>query len=252
MVQNGTPQVIAHRVNSLESLRAAAEWGSSGLDWAEFDLQLSSDHDFVLSHSPKISVSGGAGSGASSGSVPIRSLSRDELVHEHGLVDFTTALNILAGRVKVHVDLKFSSPVERYLRPLTTHEVRAAQRAVATVGAQNCLVSSFDEVSVQALRQWSKYDQPDLLVGLCVGTKGRRYGRFSEISVRRKIKKSEANLVLARKNLARTVGRTIASQRDLPLLVWTVNSDADLAFWLDQPDVWAVSTDRPSHALELR
>jgi len=76
--------------------------------------------------------------------------------------------------------------------------------------------------------------------------------RLREIFPARRFKSCHANLVVTNKSLARLTLARFAHKRKLPLLVWTVDKDQELGFWLNNSDAWLVTTSFPKRALEIR
>ena len=82
---------------------------------------------------------------------------------------YEDVLAALAGTRRAHIDLKLTSPPPAYADPSGTHEVRAARRAVEVLGAENVIVTTLEDASVRAVRDWADGEGLDLLVGLSLG-----------------------------------------------------------------------------------
>ena len=63
---------------------------------------------------------------------------------------------------------------------------------------------------------------------------------------------SGANLVVAHKLVARLTLKAYARKHGLPLLVWTVDRPEELELWMNDPDVWMVTTNYPERAFAAR
>lgn len=253
------PLLSAHRCGaeadrSLENTREALERSLSlGTEFVEFDVQRCRDGAFVLFHDDHAQVGGGL--------VPLSRLTFDELTTARGapVLRYEDALTILAGRKRAHIDLKFVSPAAAYADPATTFEVAAVRLAVERMGAEGCIVTTNEDASVRAIRDWSRTVHPELLVGLSLGRDltGRAMPevmatRASELFPTERILACDANLVVANKALARATLARFAHRRGLPLLIWTVDDRLELRRWLGDARTWMVTTNFPRLAEELR
>jgi glycerophosphoryl diester phosphodiesterase len=63
---------------------------------------------------------------------------------------------------------------------------------------------------------------------------------------------SRADVVVARHTLARLGMAWLARRRGLPLLVWTVDGERSLRYWLRPGRAWMVTTNEPELAMRLR
>lgn len=251
--------VSAHRCGAgtathLENTRVALD-RALGLevDFVEFDVQLLGDGTFVLHHDDVVEV-GGA----------LRPLAHLDLATYAGAVPevlrYDEVLDALAGTGKqAHVDLKFRSPAEAYADPASTAEVAAARLAVERLGPHDLVVTTLDDDSVRAVRDWAEGEGLPLLVGLSLGrsTVGLPVAekvriRTSEVVARPRVRDSRANVVVAHQRLARAGVRSFARRVDLPLLVWTVDDEEALRYWMRPGRAWLVTTNEPELALRVR
>ena len=201
-----------------------------GVDYVEFDVWRRDDGSFVVAHDPD---------------------------HDIGLA-YDAVLAALAGRGHAHVDLKFTSPAEAYDEG-RAWEVDAVHRAVEILGQERMIVTTGHDRAVRAVRDWADGQGLDLRVGLSLGRSVRRLTWLRQIEVRRselfphvRIRASRANLVVAHHVLARFGVAGYARRRGLPLLVWTVDSEKALRYWLRPGRAWLVTTNRPGLALRIR
>jgi glycerophosphoryl diester phosphodiesterase len=215
------------RENSLSALEQAV---ALGVDYVEFDVWRRDDGTFVVAHDPD---------------------------HDLGLA-YDAVLAALDGRVRAHIDLKFTSPREAYDAG-RAWEVEAARRAVDVLGHDRMIVTTGHDLAVRAVRDWGDAEGLELLVGLSLGRSVRRLSWLRRIDVRRselfphlRIRHSRANLVVAHHALARLGVAAYARRRHLPLLVWTVDSERSLRYWLRPGRAWLVTTNHPGLALRLR
>lgn len=213
--------ISAHRRLTREALEAAVHLG---VDYVEFDVQRCADGSLVLNHDP-IEVA------------PPDAVSYDE------------ALALLAGRARVHLDLKFTDD----------GVVDAVAEAVGRLGTDRLVVTTLDDRSVAAVRAWSDEHAPALLVGLSLGRGVKGFPVWRQLKVRAseiwphvRYRHSRANVVVAHHTLARFAVARYARQRGLPLLVWTVDTEPSLRYWTRSGRAWLVTTNNPDIALRLR
>ncbi len=76
--------------------------------------------------------------------------------------------------------------------------------------------------------------------------------RWSELRPHLRLSGSRANLVVAKHTLARLGVAAYARRRGLPLLVWTVDTERSLRYWMRPGRAWLVTSNRPEVALRTR
>jgi glycerophosphoryl diester phosphodiesterase len=201
-----------------------------GVDYVEFDVWRRDDGSFVVAHDPE---------------------------HDAGL-SYDVVLNALAGRSHAHVDLKFASSGAAYDQG-RAWEVAAAQQAVEVLGPAAMIVTTSHDRGVRAVRDWGDAQGLELRVGLSLGSSVRRLSWLRRIEVRRselfphvRMRRSRANLVVAHHALARLGVAAYARRRGLPLLVWTVDTEKSLRYWMRPGRAWLVTTNQPGLALRVR
>ncbi len=157
------------------------------------------------------------------------------------------AVVLLGERTALHLDLKVADP-----------DATIVALAVKALGARRVVVTTARDADVRSLRRWADTHATGLLVGLstsrrpAAGRTARVAARLDSLRPRTRLRRSTANLVVSHHVLARWWLARWAKRRGLPLLVWTVDRDDDLRRWLTDPRTWAVTTNRPARALELR
>jgi glycerophosphoryl diester phosphodiesterase len=215
------------RENSLPALEDAL---ALGVDYVEFDVWRREDGSFVVAHDPD---------------------------HDLGLA-YDDVLAAIDDRAHAHIDLKFTSPRDAY-ESGAAWEVEAARRAVTVLGHERMIVTTGHDLAVRAVRDWGDANGLDLKVGLSLGRSVKKLSWLRRIEVRRselfphvRIRRSRANLVVAHHALARLGVAGYARRRQLPLLVWTVDSEDSLRYWLRPGRAWLVTTNQPGLALTLR
>ena len=223
-----------------------------GVDLVEFDVQRCGDGTFVVHHDDTVFVDGTQ--------TPLHEVTYEELcAHTVDLLRYDEVLHEIAGRARAHVDLKFTSPAEAYADPGSTHEVAATEQAVAVLGAADVIITTLEDESVRAVRSWSRHRHPELRVGLSLGRDVRHLGwlhslrtRLSELRPGRRYGATDANLVVGHHLVARLGVARWARRRRLPMLVWTVDDPDTLAYWLRSGRAWAVTTNYPEVAADVR
>jgi glycerophosphoryl diester phosphodiesterase len=233
--------------NTIEGIRAAV---SGGADFVEFDVQRSRDGVYLLHHDRHV-IAGGR-------LLPVAELTVAELDTAVGpRARYTEVLDVIAGsRCNAHIDLKLTSLPEAYEPGGRAWEVDAAALALAVMPATRFIVTSTEDQTVRAVREWAVRAAPGLLVGLAIGKRDltglglveRLRWRAEEIFPERRIRVSRTNLLVPQRHLARLRLIGLAGRRGLPVLVWTVDSRRELERLCADPRVWMVTTNYPERA----
>lgn len=212
--------VSAHRCLTRPDIEAAIALGA---DYVEIDVQRTADGSLVLHHDP-VDVPGPE------------------------LLRYDEALGLIAGRARVHLDLKFHGG-----------EVEAVAIAVERLGTDHLLVTTGHDDGVRSVRDWADAGGHHLLVGLSLGRGVPGFAlwqlvkvRTSEIWPELRYDDSRANVAVAHHWLARIRVARFARRHRLPLLVWTVDTPRSLAYWMRPGRAWMVTTNEPALALRLR
>jgi glycerophosphoryl diester phosphodiesterase len=236
------------RDNTREALEASVRMP---VEFVEFDVHRTSDGQFVLTHDREVTVLG------IRHAVENLSAAVIEKAVGHTLVRYEDALRLLVAHdKKAHIDFKFVSPAQMYMRPETTFEVQAAATALSLMGSpESFILTTMEDISVDVLTAWTERHSPGTLVGLSLGRdvfhrnpfKAIRL-RLSEVFPGRRFERCRANLVVVNWRLADLRVLRWASKQGLPVLVWTVDGHAPLAKYLNDHRVWMVTTNHPSRA----
>lgn len=229
----------AGRERSLENTQRAVDRALDiDAEYVEFDVQRCGDGTLVLHHDDSVRINGQR--------LRLETLTYAEAKRADGdqLLRYERVLQQLQYRKRAHIDLKFTSPADRYARPETTYEVAAVKAAIDALGVENLIVTSMEDCSVKAIRQWAcAHGYPHLLVGLSLG---------SEFFPASRYRACGANLVVANHRLARLSAARFARRANLPLLVWTVDDRLSLRYWLKPGRAWMLTTNHPVTALDMR
>lgn len=222
--------------NTLAAFEAAI---ALGCDYVEFDVRLTADGRPVIFHDDEIDDNS-----------ILRSIARHrhDQFSESRLVDLDAVLALIRGRIRAHVDLKVRGD-----------EVLLVEQIVDALGTDHAIITTAEDSSVRRIRRWSKVHAPDLLVGLSssarAGTRNwfiRKLVRIESAFPRLRVLLSGANLVVSHKVVARLTLKAYARKRGLPLLVWTVDRRDELERWMNDPDVWMVTTNYPERAFAAK
>lgn len=249
--------ISAHRCGAgsdldLENTKAALDRALTlDVDYVEFDVQRLGDGTFVLFHDDFVELDGKR--------VPMAELTFEQF---SGMADhfmrYDDVLAALKGVKHAHIDLKFVSPGSAYADPGTTYEVAATQQALEILGPGQFIITTLEDKSVRAVRDWADGVGLDLLVGLSLGRDTSEMSvvealrtRLSEFFPAARIRDSRANLVVCQQRIARYTVARFARRRGLPLLVWTVDEPDALAYWLAPDAAWLVTTNYPERAIGL-
>ena len=243
--------VSAHRGGAgadpgLEYTRESLEQAVAlGADYVELDVRRCRDGAFVLCHDSAVPVDGRL--------CQVAKLDADELAAARpGLLRLGDALEVLAGRARAHLDLKFRSPG-------SAGELAAAAGTVDVLGPEGVLVTTGNVRAIRAVRDWSVEGHLPVLAGLTVGGSVAGHPlprqvrmRHAELFPARRFVESRANAVVANHWLALAGVAGFARRAGLPLVVWTVDDPTALRYWMRPGRAWLVTTNRPELALSLR
>ncbi len=224
------------RQNTLDAFREAIDLGC---EYVEFDVRMTLDGRAVVCHDARLFHDDGPW-------IVARRSHADAVAL--GLVDLDDLLTVLAGRVGAHVDLK-----------VPVGEVEVTARVVEALGSSDVVITTAEDESLPRLVAWAEENAPDLRVGLSTAAReldGRPIAHGLALLCswfpRTRIRRSGARVVAARHQVARWWLRGWARRRGLALIVWTVDAEADLVRWMNDPDTWMVITNAPATALALR
>ena len=237
--------------NTLAAFEAAVQMP---IEYIEFDLQRTADGVYLLNHDDRVLVDGRTRF--------IADLTADQVDAACGpRVRYEAVLSLLAaaGR-KAHLDLKFTSPEERYADPAATFEVEAVRIARSFLPESDFIVTTTEDRSVRAVRDWADAEDISVLVGLSIGRHRltgmrlwkRLAWRIGEMFPGQRIHRSGANLVVAHRHLARVRLLAWAHKHNLPVLVWTVDNHRELRRLLADARVWMVTSNYPERGIALR
>jgi glycerophosphoryl diester phosphodiesterase len=158
-------------------------------------------------------------------------------------------LAVINGRAKAHLDLKE-----------TGHEDQLVRLALDILGSGEFIITSPDDASVAAIRSGFPAAQ-DVPVALTLragrlapgpGRPGVPQARLSELRPWSRLRACGADWVAVDHRLALAGVVRQCRRRQLKVMVWTVNNDREMRYWLSRPCVDILVTDRPARAVALR
>jgi len=206
-----------------------------GVDYVEVDARRTADCLFVNYHDD-ITPSRRATS----------SLTYADLKAEVGdeLLTIAELLDVVAGRVGLHVDLKEPGEEGDIVRMLLAH--KSGARFVVTTG---------EVESIRAVKELF----PEVQAGLTLGTDMKNAQawatmteRLAELFPGPRLKRSQADFVAAHQQLARIRLLRYCHGKGLPVWVWTVDRTEEIARFMADPRVTTLITNRPDVALRMR
>lgn len=232
------PLISAHRggqavdgVSAADRYRHAIELG---VDFVEFDVRRTRDGVTVIYHDDR-TVSGRE----------VRELTYRELADELGpeAMTFDQLLDVAAGRVGLHLDLKEAGYEAEIVR--TVLDRSPLDRLVITSG--------------DAVIRTIKDQFPQVRAGLSIGEDINGLApwmklrvRLSELFPGGRLKRSRADFLAVHRQLAALTVLRYCERHGVPAWVWTVDDEPEIARFLSDRRVTTLITDRPDIALRLR
>lgn len=158
-------------------------------------------------------------------------------------------LAAIKGRARAHLDLKETGDEEQLVR-----------LALDVLGPGEFIITSPDDASVAIIR--SRFPAAaDVPVALTLrvggltpgpGSKGTPQALLSELRPWSRLRACGADWVAVDHRLALAGVVRQCRRRHLKVMVWTVNSDWELRYWLSRQRIDVLVTDRPARAVALR
>jgi glycerophosphoryl diester phosphodiesterase len=243
-VTSNPVQISAHA-----GLRVHAETGgmqacrdalTAKADYVEFDIRRTADAELVTFHDSR----------TRQGRV-ISQLGYAQLCDLAGyeVPKVADVLAVIKGRARAHLDLKETGDEEQLVR-----------LALDVLGAGEFIITSPDDASVAVIR--SRFPAAaDVPVALTLragglmpgpGRKGTPRALLSELRPWSRLRACDADWVAVDHRLALAGVVRQCRRRHLKVMVWTVNSDWELRYWLSRQRIDVLVTDRPARAVALR
>lgn len=219
------------------SLQAAEAARTEGIDMIEFDVRVTADSQFVVLHDARVTLHGHT--------VPVAQLPASKVLeYAPNACLLQDMLHMVKGYAAAHVDLKD-----------TAMEVEIADLCESILGADGFILTTWEDESVAKLRR----ERPHLQVALSLGRDTRGMApwkalriHLSEIFPGRRIQACRPTMLAINYRLTEYGVLDRAARYDLPVLLWTINSQQHLAKILQDGRIWALTTNYPRRALELK
>ena len=164
------------------------------------------------------------------------------------LLAYESILEHVAGRAGAHIDLKSEG-----------YEIEATRAALRRIAAERIVVTTGSVRGARRLRDWADEHGHAIRVGLSTGTSLRGLPPVQALSSLRhqlfpwrRYAAARADVLCAHHVLAAITLRRLAARHGLDLLVWTVDDERLLRWWLRPGRAWMVTTNHPARALEAR
>jgi glycerophosphoryl diester phosphodiesterase len=206
-----------------------------GVDYVELDVRSTADR-ILINYHDDLTPSGR----------PADRLAYADLKAELGadLLTIEELLDVIAGRVRLHVDLKEPGNQGDVITTLLAH--KAAAHFVVTTG------------DVESIRNVKEHF-PEVEAGLTLGTDMKDVHawatmteRLAEMFPGARLRRSRADFVAAHQQLARLRLLNYGRSKQLPVWVWTVDETKEIERFMGDPRVTALVTNRPDVALRFR
>jgi glycerophosphoryl diester phosphodiesterase len=235
-----TPAISAHRGGSEEGPGGTYETYlyavAAGADYVEFDVRQTRDGTLVALHDGRAGRWGR----------PVAAVSYSRLCEltGHQVPRIAEVMRLLAGRAVAHVDLKDARCAPAVVR-----------LGLDLLGPAGMIVTTGENAVLARVRR----QFPGVPVGLTIGGGRTRtirpFGSQARESALAQVELTGAGMpdwVVLQHRLARVEVLRQYRHWGIKTMIWTVNTDRDLARWVASPSVDALVTDRPARALALR
>jgi glycerophosphoryl diester phosphodiesterase len=205
-----------------------------GVDFVEFDVRKTRDGTMVIYHDDR-TASGRDVAGMTYG----------ELAEELGpeAMTFDELLDVAAGRVGLHLDLKE-----------TGYEAEVVRAVLDRCPVDRLVITSGD-AAIRTIKE----QFPQVRAGLSIGEEIDRLApwmklrvRLSELFPRARLERSHADFVAVHQQLARLTVLRYCESHGMDAWVWTVDDEPGIARFLADPRVTTLITNRPDIAMRLR
>ncbi len=233
------PLISAHRGScGVPGLPAAERYDRAiglGVDYVEIDVRRTAD-GLLVNYHDDLTPSGRQAS----------SLTFADLKAEVGaeLLTIEELLDVIAGRVGLHVDLKEAGDQGDIIRTLLDSKAGA-----------NFVVTTGDVESIRAVKE----QFPDVQAGLTLGTDMKdahawatMTERLAELFPGARLKRSRADFVAAHQQLARLRLLRYGKSKRLPVWAWTVDETKEIERFMRDARLTTLVTNRPDVAVGFR
>lgn len=211
---------------------------AANADYVEFDIRRTADGALVAFHDSQTSQGN-----------PLSEVGYAQLCDLAGyeVPKAEDILAMIAGRAKGHLDLKE-----------TGYEDTLVRLALDILGPGEFVITSLEDVSVAAIR--SRFRDPDevpvaLSLGRGMTGASRRewlQTRSSELRPLARVRACGADWVAVHHRLALAGVARQCRRHGVKVMVWTVNNEREIRYWLSRQRIDVLITDHPALAAEIR
>jgi glycerophosphoryl diester phosphodiesterase len=233
-----TSLISAHRggaaVDGVPAVERYRQAIALGVDFVEFDVRKTRDGTMVIYHDDRTASGRG-----------VAGLTYGELAEELGpeAMTFDELLDVAAGRVGLHLDLKE-----------TGYEAQVVRAVLDRCPVDRLVITSGD-AAIRTIKEQS----PHVRAGLSIGEEIDRLApwmklrtRLSELFPRARLERSHADFVAVHRQLADLTVLRYCASHGMDAWVWTVDDEPGIAHFLADPRVTTLITNRPDVAMRLR
>jgi glycerophosphoryl diester phosphodiesterase len=231
-------QISAHasdRAATPETYRNAV---ATGADYVELDIRRTADGELVAFHDARTAQGD-----------PLAAIGYSRLCDLAGYQVPTVAdvLATITGRARGHLDLKDTGGEDEVVR-----------LALDVLGPGQFIITTLEDSSVAAIRsRFPRVDDVPVALSLgrdLAGASRARWlrTRLTELRPLPRLRACGADWVAAEHRLARAGVRRQCRREHVNLMVWTVNSEREMRYWLSDHRADVLITDRPATAVQLR
>jgi glycerophosphoryl diester phosphodiesterase len=243
-VTSNPVQISAHdgRLAHAEpgAMQAYRDALAANADYVELDIRRTADAELVTFHDSRTRQGR-----------PVSQLGYAQLCDLAGyqVPKVADVLAVIKGRAKAHLDLKETGDEDQLVR-----------LALDILGSGEFIITSPDDASVAAVRSgFPAAEEVPVALTLRVGRltpgpggKGAPPTRLSELRPWSRLQACGADWVAVDHRLALAGVVRQCRRRHLKVMVWTVNNDRELRYWLARSRIDVLITDRPARAVALR
>jgi glycerophosphoryl diester phosphodiesterase len=237
-VPAGRVLVSAHGGDRAPTLDTFQNAVATGADYVELDIRRTADGELVSFHDARTTQGD-----------PVAAVGYDRLCDLAGYPVPTVAdvLATIRGRAMGHLDLKD-----------TGEEDEVVRLALDVLGPGQFIITTLEDSSVAAIRsRFPSADDVPVALSLgrdLAGAPRARWLRIrlSELRPLPRLRACGADWVAAEHRLARAGVQRQCRRQQVKVMVWTVNSEREMRYWLSGRRADVLITDRPAAAIELR
>lgn len=207
----------------------------AGVDFVEMDIRRTGDGVLVVNHDQCLP------SGR-----PLDLGSYQEYVGEMGdqALRLEELLDVARGSVGLHLDLKESG-----------YEIELMDRVLRDFEPREFVVTSVNADSLRVIKETYPEIQVGLTLGGLLGPRGLGraiWSRLTEFFPQRRIGRFSPDFLAVNYHLAKLTVFRVAQKKNIPLWVWTVDSDRAMQSYLEDPRVTTLVSNRAEVALQRR